>query len=77
MDYLARQIETMARDMEEQLGLQIQPEKLKESLRIENETRSELRVFMNWLSALLSGGNYSPVIYDDGNSPFNGNAEIS
>lgn len=45
VDYLAAQIETMARDMEEQLGRKFQPEKLKESLRIENETRSELLRF--------------------------------
>lgn len=45
VDYLAAQLETMVRDMEEQLGRKFQPEKLKESLRIENETRSELLRF--------------------------------
>lgn len=45
VDYLAAQLETMVRDMEEQLGRKFRPEKLKESLRIENETRSELLRF--------------------------------
>lgn len=45
VDYLAAQLETMVQDMEEQLGRKFQPEKLKESLRIENETRSELLRF--------------------------------
>lgn len=45
VDYLAAQLETMVRDMEEQLGRKFQPEKLKESLRIENETRCELLRF--------------------------------
>lgn len=45
VDYLAAQLETMVRDMEEQLGRNFQPEKLKESLRIENETRCELLRF--------------------------------
>ncbi|WP_418752506.1 2-hydroxyacyl-CoA dehydratase subunit D [Frisingicoccus sp.] len=45
VDYLAAQLETMVRDMEEQLGRKFRPEKLKESLRIENETRCELLRF--------------------------------
>ncbi|WP_418747345.1 2-hydroxyacyl-CoA dehydratase subunit D [Frisingicoccus sp.] len=45
VDYLAAQLETMVRDMEKQLGRKFQLEKLKESLRIENETRSELLRF--------------------------------
>jgi len=45
VDYLASQLETMVHDMEERLGRKFQPEKLKESLRIENETRSELLRF--------------------------------
>lgn len=45
VNYLASQLETMVQHMEEHLGRRFQLEKLKESLRIENETRKELIKF--------------------------------
>ncbi len=42
IDYLAGQLEELVRDMENRLGCRFRIEKLKEALRIENETRKEL-----------------------------------
>lgn len=42
VDYLAEQLKEMAREMEEHLGRKLDLDKLKESLRIENETKREL-----------------------------------
>lgn len=49
VDYLAGQLREMVRKMEEHLGCRLDPETLKDALRIENETRRELFRFYELL----------------------------
>ena len=45
VEYLAEQLRNLARELEERAGLPFEEEKLKDTLRIENETRKELMRF--------------------------------
>ncbi len=45
VEYLAEQLRNLARELEERTGLPFEEEKLKDTLRIENETRKELMRF--------------------------------
>lgn len=47
--YLAGQLEDMTRDMETQLGVRFDEERLKQAIHIENETRKELFLFADQL----------------------------
>ena len=77
VEYLAGQLRELAGRLEEQFGRRFDEEKLRESLRIENENAQGTGALLRAAERTpLSGGTDQPSVYDDGHASFGGDAAV-